>query len=57
MVPVGPLYTDQYLSWRVGTARSNWKRDWASTYEQMITVLGDMAGEALKPIAELKAAG
>ncbi|RDL44346.1 hypothetical protein DN730_08050 [Marinomonas piezotolerans] len=54
VVPVGPLYTDEYLSWRVGTARSNWKRDWASTYQQMISVLNNMAGQALKPISYLK---
>ena len=55
VVPVGALYTNEYLAWRMGTARSNWKRDWADTYEQMLTVLGDMAGKALKPIVEVKA--
>lgn len=54
VVQAGPLYTDEYLSWRVCTARSNWKRDWSSAYEQMISVLGSMAGKALKPISDLK---
>ena len=54
VVPVGPLYTDEYLSWRLGTARSNWKRDWADTYNKMIVLLDDMAGQTLNVVASLK---
>lgn len=54
VVPVGPLYTNEYLAWRIGGHKQHWKRDWAAIYDRMIDVLGRMAGEALKPIAEIK---
>ena len=44
VVPVGPLYTNEYLAWRIGGHKQHWKRDWASTYEQMISVLGKWRG-------------
>ncbi|WP_067097907.1 hypothetical protein [Marinomonas atlantica] len=54
VVPVGPLYTDDYLAWRIGGHKQHWKRDWSDVYERMIDALGDLASQALGPIAALK---
>ncbi|RNF52977.1 hypothetical protein EBI00_02435 [Marinomonas hwangdonensis] len=50
-----PLYTQEYLSWRVGVAQSNWKRDgWQDVFEQMTGVLNEWAESALATILNVK---
>jgi hypothetical protein len=47
-----PLYTQEYLSWRVGVAQANWRRDgWQDALDQMTTVLNQWARESLETIS------
>lgn len=50
-----PLYTNEYLSWRVGVAQANWKRDgWQDAFDQMTGVLNQWARESLEKLALIK---
>lgn len=50
-----PLYTNEYLSWRVGVAAANWKRDgWQDVFDGMIGVLNQWARESLEKLALIK---
>ncbi len=50
-----PLYTNEYLSWRVGVAAANWKRDsWQDAFDQMTKILNEWARESLKKMALIK---
>lgn len=50
-----PLYTNEYLAWRVGVAAANWKRDgWQDAFEQMTSVLNQWARESLEKLALIK---
>ena len=50
-----PLYTQDYLAWRVGVQSSNWKRcKWDYLLDSMLFVLDKWARESLEKLALIK---
>ena len=46
-----PLYTQEYLAWRIGVASANWKRDgWQLVFNQIMVVSEEWAKEGLEVI-------
>lgn len=50
-----PLYTQEYLSWRIGVAQANWKRDgWQDLFDQMQSICESWARVALDSAVKIK---
>lgn len=50
-----PLYTQEYLSWRIGVQSANWKRDgWDDTLDQVIDILNGWASISLQKLLQIK---